>query len=208
MQASIPFTFDLLVVELRKTTFLPNIHDDAMNALLNLTQGSMSYALYTQQFNDFLHRSRQKLMADVQSVRVINGLANFELRLKLSHIALKEELVELQNFLNDVVTNSPQLKGIRSTTGPSTTPGGGQPTRKRNLDELVGASKIWKRNGGGRGRGRGRGGNQGGGRGRPSSISGRIDFSAIANALTHEERKKHIDEGLCFKCQKKGHRLF
>jgi hypothetical protein len=26
--------------------------------------------------------------------------------------------------------------------------------------------------------------------------------------LTHEERKKHIEEGLCFKCHKKGHRLF
>jgi hypothetical protein len=35
----------------------------------------------------------------------------------------------------------------------------------------------------------------------------RIDFSAIANALTLEERKKHIEEGLCFKCHKKGHRL-
>jgi hypothetical protein len=26
--------------------------------------------------------------------------------------------------------------------------------------------------------------------------------------LTPEERNKHIEEGLCFKCQKKGHRLF
>jgi hypothetical protein len=26
--------------------------------------------------------------------------------------------------------------------------------------------------------------------------------------LTREERKKHIEEGLCFKCHKKGHRLF
>jgi hypothetical protein len=26
--------------------------------------------------------------------------------------------------------------------------------------------------------------------------------------LTHGERKKHIEEGLCFKCHKKGHRLF
>jgi hypothetical protein len=26
--------------------------------------------------------------------------------------------------------------------------------------------------------------------------------------LTPEERKKHIEEGLCFKCRKKGHRLF
>jgi hypothetical protein len=26
--------------------------------------------------------------------------------------------------------------------------------------------------------------------------------------LTPEERKKHIEEGLCFNCHKKGHRLF
>jgi hypothetical protein len=55
---------------------------------------------------------------------------------------------------------------MRSTAGPSTSFGGGQPTRKRNSDNpLVGPSKIWKRNGGGCGRGRGRGGNYGGGRG-------------------------------------------
>jgi hypothetical protein len=53
VQAAITSTFDLLVVELRKTTFLPNIQDDAINAMLNLTQGIMSYALYTKQFNDF-----------------------------------------------------------------------------------------------------------------------------------------------------------
>jgi hypothetical protein len=26
--------------------------------------------------------------------------------------------------------------------------------------------------------------------------------------LTLEERKRHIEEGLCFKCHKKGQRLF
>jgi hypothetical protein len=26
--------------------------------------------------------------------------------------------------------------------------------------------------------------------------------------LTPEERKRHMEEGLCFKCHKKGHRLF
>jgi hypothetical protein len=26
--------------------------------------------------------------------------------------------------------------------------------------------------------------------------------------LTSEERKRHIEEGFCFKCHKKGHRLF
>jgi hypothetical protein len=213
VQAAIPSTFDLLVAELRKTTFLPNIQDDAINALLNLTQGSMSYALYTQRFNDFLRRSRQKITSDVQCVRFINGLANFELKTQAkshrSQRGYNVQLVELQNFLNDVVTDSPQLGGTRSTIGPSTPPGGGQPTRKRNFeDPLVGAYKIWKRMGGDRGRGRGRGGNQSGSSGRLSATSGRIDFGAIANALIHEERKKHIEEGLCFKCHKKGHRLF
>jgi hypothetical protein len=39
-----------LVREIRKTSLLPNIGDDAINALLGLTQGSMSYAIYTQFF--------------------------------------------------------------------------------------------------------------------------------------------------------------
>jgi hypothetical protein len=137
----------MLVAELRKTTFLPNIQGDAINALLNLTQGSMSYALYTLQFNDFLHRSRQKLTANVQCVRFISGLANFKLKTRTkshrSQRGYNVQLVELQNFVNDVVTDSPHLGGVRSTTGPSTTPRGGQPTTKRNLDDpLVGASKI------------------------------------------------------------------
>jgi hypothetical protein len=213
VQGAIPSTFDLLVAELRKTTFLPNIQDDAINALLNLTQGSMRYAFYTKQFNDFLRRSRQNLTADVQCVRFINGQANFALQTQAkSHRSQKGynvTLVELQNFLNDVVTYSPELGGMRSTAGPSTTSRGRQHTRKRNSDDpLVGASKIWKRNDSGRGRGRGRGGNHGGGRGQPSSNSGRTDFNAIANAMIGEERKRHMEEGLCFKCHKKGHRLF
>jgi hypothetical protein len=69
VQAAIPSTFDLLVAELRKTTFLPNIQDDAINALLNLTQGSIICAFYTKQFNDFLRRSRLNLTADMQCVR-------------------------------------------------------------------------------------------------------------------------------------------
>jgi hypothetical protein len=108
---------------------LPNVQDNAINALLSLTQGSMSYALYTQQFNDFLRWSRQQLTVDVHCVRFINGLANFELRTHAkSHRSLRGysvKLVELQNFLNDVVTNSPHLGGVRSTAGPSTAPGGG-----------------------------------------------------------------------------------
>jgi hypothetical protein len=65
-QASIPSTYDMLVAELRKTTFHPNIQDDAINALPNLTQSNtMSYAVYTKQYNDFLRRSRQNMTADV-----------------------------------------------------------------------------------------------------------------------------------------------
>jgi NAD dependent epimerase/dehydratase family enzyme len=80
----------MLVAELRKTTFLPNIQDDAINAMLNLAQGSMNYALYTQQINDFLRRSRHKLTVDVQCVRFINGLANFELKTQAkSHRSLR-----------------------------------------------------------------------------------------------------------------------
>jgi hypothetical protein len=124
VQASIHSTFDLLVAELRKTTFLPNIQDDALNALLNLTQGNMSYALYTHQFNDFLRRSRQKLTADVQCVRFINGLANFELKTHVkshrSQRGYNVQILELQNFHNDVVTDSPHLGGVRCTTGPPT----------------------------------------------------------------------------------------
>jgi hypothetical protein len=44
---------------------LPNIQDDAINVVLDLTHGSMSYALYTQKFNDFLRGSRQHLTVDV-----------------------------------------------------------------------------------------------------------------------------------------------
>jgi hypothetical protein len=79
--------------------------------MLNLTQRSMSYALYTQHFNDFLRRSHQKLTVEVQCVRFINGLANFELKTHAkshrSQRGYNVQLVELQNFLNDVVNDSP-----------------------------------------------------------------------------------------------------
>jgi hypothetical protein len=138
------------------------------------------------------------------------GQANFELKTHaMSHRSQKGykiKLVKLQNFLNDVVIDSPHLGGMKSRAEPSTAPGGGQPSRKRNPeDPLVGASKIWKVNGANRGRVRG-GGH--GGRGQSSQNTGRIDFSAIANASTSEERKRHIEEELCFTCHKKGHRLF
>jgi hypothetical protein len=116
--AFIRAAFDLLVAELRKTSMLPNIQDDAVNALLSLTQGNMSNALYTQQFNDFLRRFRQQLTADVQCVLFINGVADFELKTHAkshrSQRGYNVQFVELQNFLNDVVTDSPHLGGVRS----------------------------------------------------------------------------------------------
>ena len=123
--------------------FLPNIKDDAINALLSFTQSNtMSYALYTKQYNDYLRRSRQPLSADVQCVRFINGLANSTLKNHAkshrAHRGYQITLVELQNFLNDVVTDSPELGNARSAAGPSA-----QPTRKRNLDDpLEDASNV------------------------------------------------------------------
>jgi hypothetical protein len=75
--ASILDTFGSLVTEIRKTSLLPNIRDGAINALLGLTQGSMSYVSYTQLFNDFLRKSRQPLSDDLHCIRFINGLAKF-----------------------------------------------------------------------------------------------------------------------------------
>jgi CRISPR/Cas system-associated protein Cas7 (RAMP superfamily) len=43
---------------------------------------------------------------------------------------------------------------------------------------------------------------------KPSTNPGRVDFETLVDAMTLEERKKHMDEGLCFKCHKRGHRLF
>jgi hypothetical protein len=44
---------------------LPNIRDEAINALLGLTQGNLSDGDYTQMFNDFLRRSCQPLTYDL-----------------------------------------------------------------------------------------------------------------------------------------------
>jgi hypothetical protein len=71
--------FQPLLTHWWKTSLLPNIRDDAIKALLGITQGNMSYAAYIQQFNDFLRRSRQNLTDDLQCVRFMNGLANFQI---------------------------------------------------------------------------------------------------------------------------------
>jgi hypothetical protein len=76
-QTTIPDSFDTLTEEIRKTSMLPNIRDDAINAVLGLTQGNLSYADYTQLFNDFLRGSRRHLTYDFECVRFISGLANF-----------------------------------------------------------------------------------------------------------------------------------
>jgi hypothetical protein len=47
-RAAIPDSFDSLVEELRKTSLLPIVRDDAIDALLlEITQGNMIYAAYT-----------------------------------------------------------------------------------------------------------------------------------------------------------------
>jgi hypothetical protein len=65
---AIPDSFDSLVEELRKTSLLPNIRDDAIDAMLGITQGSISYAAYTRQLNEFLRRSRQHRADNLQCV--------------------------------------------------------------------------------------------------------------------------------------------
>jgi hypothetical protein len=64
-EAPIPVSFHTLVEEILKTSLLPNIRDDAINAVLGLTQGNISYADYTQLFNDFSRRSHQPLTYDL-----------------------------------------------------------------------------------------------------------------------------------------------
>jgi hypothetical protein len=54
-------TFNNLVTKIRKTFLPPNIRDDALNYLIGLPQGSISYAEYTQHFNEFFRRSRQPI---------------------------------------------------------------------------------------------------------------------------------------------------
>jgi hypothetical protein len=77
----------------------------------------MSYAIYTQQFNDILRGFHQQLIADLKCVRFINGMANFELHTQAkSHRSQKGynlKLVELQNFLNNISTDSPHLGGMK-----------------------------------------------------------------------------------------------
>jgi hypothetical protein len=85
--------------------------------MLSITHGSMNYAVYTQLFNDFLRRSRQQMTADLQCVRFKYGLTNFDLqthaKIHRSQKGYNLKLVELQNFLNDVVADSPHLEDVK-----------------------------------------------------------------------------------------------
>jgi hypothetical protein len=64
-QPAIQDSFYSRVEELRKTSLLPNIRDDAIDALLGITQGNTSYAAFTQLFNDSFRRSRQARTDDL-----------------------------------------------------------------------------------------------------------------------------------------------
>jgi hypothetical protein len=71
--------------------------------MLGLTQGNLSYAAYTLLFNEFLRRSRQPLTDDLQCVRFINELANFQLQTRAKshrsrHTGSSLPLVEQQFF--------------------------------------------------------------------------------------------------------------
>jgi hypothetical protein len=110
--AANPSSSDSSVDAIRKTSLLPNIRDDAINALLRIAQGNLSYATYTQMFNDLLRRSCQPLTDDLHCVRCIGRQANFEHQTQAKshcsqHKGYNFPLVELQNLLNDLVTNFP-----------------------------------------------------------------------------------------------------
>jgi hypothetical protein len=60
-------------------------------------------------------------------------------------LVLALPLVELQNFLNGLVADSPHVGRARPVDTQSTTHGGEQLTRKwSNDDQLVEASKRWQ----------------------------------------------------------------
>jgi hypothetical protein len=105
---------------------LPNIREDELN-VIGFTQGSMSYASCTNLLNDFLPRSRQPLKDDLQCSRFINGLAKFQLPTQAkSHRSQQNgynmPLVELQNILNYLVTDSPHMGRATSAPAPSNNP--------------------------------------------------------------------------------------
>jgi hypothetical protein len=83
-------------------------------------------------------------------------------------------LIELQSFLNDLVSNSPDVGRAAGAPAPCDNHGSNRHARKSPLDnlEVVATKRFERGEGSGRGRGRGRG--NPGGHGRTSSIVGLI----------------------------------
>jgi hypothetical protein len=66
-------TLETSVSEIRKMSLLPDIRDDAIKSLIDVSQGLISNVEYTAQFSDFLlRRSRQPLTGNSQCVRFIS----------------------------------------------------------------------------------------------------------------------------------------
>jgi hypothetical protein len=87
-KAAIPHSFGTLVEEIRKTSLLPNIRDDTIYAQLELTQGNLSYADYTQLFDVFYGGLDNLLQMTFNTSNSFVGLLIFNFRLKLGPITL------------------------------------------------------------------------------------------------------------------------
>jgi hypothetical protein len=140
-------------------------------------------------------------------------MANFQLNPQARSHRSQEKgydlpLVELQNILNDILTDSPHLGRARHQLNLP-------PTEE---DNPLGSNLMtiqWSKHLNVVNEARGQGlvevvvtENGRGGRGHTSLSTSRIDFDAITEALTPQERTRHQEEGLCLKSHKKGHRVF
>jgi hypothetical protein len=127
-QAAILDSFNCPVAKIRKTFLLPNVRDDAINALLGLTQGNWSYAGYTKMF-DFLRRSRYtlKMTFSVFGSSMDWLISNSRVQTQPKSDRSQQKcynlpFVELEFFQNDVVTNSPHLGPAWPSPTPSNSP--------------------------------------------------------------------------------------
>jgi hypothetical protein len=82
--------------------------------MLQFTQGSWTYAAYTQQFKDFLRMFLQQFSDVFKCVTFIKGLSSFQLHTQATyHRSYQKDyimlLVELKIFLNDFVPDSPNF---------------------------------------------------------------------------------------------------
>jgi hypothetical protein len=71
---------------------LPSIRENAINSLIDISKVSMGYEEYTQQFIDFLRKSRQTLSDDFHCVGLINGLANFYFKFRPSSTVYRRKV--------------------------------------------------------------------------------------------------------------------